>query len=271
MCKDDSIRKYSGYISLELVNEPVTIVDKFGNSNNSKLAEYFQPVIDTIRATGFDGIIWVPGSGYQSNYVGYVNNAPQDDNYGYAVHVYPGWYNQSDANADSTLFVGNFLKQVPVVKTQPIFISEVDWSPEKPGEGKYNEFGQWVPANYGTWGTGSTSKWGTAFKGMVDHFGNISWTLQGTDLYIDTPAYLADGTVKPAFDGNWECCAAPCFKWFKEYRERQGNATSIAAISLGKGVQRDAQDYYDLSGRRFNGKPSRPGLYIRGGKKIYVK
>ena len=45
--------------------------------------------------------------------------------------------------------------------------------------------GDYVPANYGTWSTGSTSKWGKAFKATLDHFSNISMTLSGTGCLID--------------------------------------------------------------------------------------
>lgn len=268
ICGNETIKKYAGQLSIELTNEPITIVDKFGNSNSSEITKYFQPVIDKIREVGFTGVIWVPGLGYQSLYQAFVNNPPQDNNYGYAVHVYPGWYNQSDDNADGEAFIRQFEKQVPVVKTHPIFISEVDWSPEKEGEGKYNEFGEWVPANYGTWGTASTSKWGMAYKQMIDHFGNISMTLQGTDLYIDVPAYLKDGTVKPAFDGEWECCAAPCFQWYKEYWEAQ-NPTGIGAVKTSR--QTADGTLYDLQGRKISGNKPSPRLYIQNGKKVFIK
>ena len=282
ICENATIQKYAGQISIELTNEPITIVDQFGNANNSKLAEYFQPTIDMIRSKDFTGVIWVPGTGYQSNYVGYVNNPPSDNNYGYAVHVYPGWYNQNDDNANGETFIKNFKRQVPVVETHPIFISEVDWSPVNPdGEGHQDEWGNWVQPNYGTWGTGSTSKWGAAFKQMVDHYGNISWTLQGSDLYVDVPAYLADGTVKPAFDGNWECCAAPCFQWFKEYWEAQ-NTTGVREKVIVKSEKFATAQIYDLQGRRVGSAKAnsslftlhsslKKGIYIKNGRKVYIK
>lgn len=89
----------------------------------------------------FKGIIWIPGTGYQSQYENYASYPVSDSNFGYAVHVYPGWYGASDTNHDSNAFIYNFQKQVPVVKNKPILVSEIDWSPEKPGTGKYNEFG----------------------------------------------------------------------------------------------------------------------------------
>ena len=75
---------------------------------------------------------------------------------------------------------------MPVVDTKPIMVTEIDWSPENPdGEGKYNEWGEWVLPNYGTWGTASTSKWGNAWKAVHDHYANIGMTLTSTDDLVD--------------------------------------------------------------------------------------
>ena len=75
-----------------------------GSQSDKALHDFFQPVVDEIRATGFKGIIWVPGSGYQSNYVGYSKYPITDteNNFSYAVHVYSGWYgNMTDKNCVS--------------------------------------------------------------------------------------------------------------------------------------------------------------------------
>lgn len=265
----DSIQKYSGQISFELTNEPVNIADKLGNTSKySLISDYFQPVVDTIRAAGFDGVIWVPGLGYQSLFQGYATNPIEDElnNIGYAAHVYPGWYLQSDDNADGEAFIAQFLTQVPVVETNPVLVSEVDWSPVDPdSEGKYNEFGEWVQGNYGTWGTGSTSKWGTAYKTMIDHFGNISMTLQGTAVYLDIDQYLEDGTVQPAFDGLWEACAAPCFQWYKEYYEAE-KTTGITSVTDDRQSAATDGCLYNLQGQRIQN-PRKGEIYIKNGKK----
>ena len=119
--------------------------------------DYFQPIVNIIRANGFKGIIWIPGTGYQSQYQRYASYPINDSNYGYAVHVYPGWYGASDTSYEHQSFIKNFKAQVPVVTSNPVLVSEIDWSPEVAGSGKYNEFGQWVASNMGTWGTASTS------------------------------------------------------------------------------------------------------------------
>lgn len=216
--KNDSIRKYAGSISLELANEPVKVYDAEGEETATALHDYFQPIADTIRANGFTGIIWVPGSGWQGNYKSYASNPVTGYNIGYAVHDYPGWYDSSDDSPNIDGITESFKTLVPVVETNPVIITEVDWSPEKTdGSGHYNEHGVWVPANLGTWATATTSKWGVAYKKLIDYYGNISMTLSGTGCYIDIDKYISSKTVTPAFDGNEEACAAACFKWYKQY------------------------------------------------------
>jgi hypothetical protein len=48
---------------------------------------------------------------------------------------------------------------------------------------------------------------------------------------------------------------------------RDGESTSISEVA------KDATDdvWYDLNGRKLNGKPTKEGLYIQNGKKLYVK
>lgn len=215
--KSQTLKKNSGVISLELANEPIHIKNQYGQNSATAMRDYFQPIIDIIRHNGYTGIIWVPGTGYQSQYADYDKYPVSDSNYGYAVHVYPGWYGASDKSYDHNAFIYNFQKQVPVVTKKPILVSEIDWSPEQPGTGKLNEFGQWVASNYGTWGTASTSKWGNAWKAVMDHFGNISMNLTSVDDYIDIDAYINNGVVKPAFNGMKEACSGACWDWYREY------------------------------------------------------
>lgn len=114
--------------------------------------------------------------------------------------------------------INTFHQQVPVVDTNPIIITEVDWSPINPnGKGHYNEHGDWVEPNYGTWSTGSTSKWGKAYKACLDHFGNISMTLSGTGCLLDIDQLLKDGSVVPAFGGLEEACGKACMDWYADY------------------------------------------------------
>jgi len=219
--KNDSVRKYAGQISIELANEPVSVYNADGTQTDNTLHDFFQPIVDKIRSNGFTGIILSSGSGYQSSYEGYAKYPITGDNIGYAVHVYSGWYGQSDDNASGSKFITQFAKQVPVVKTAPIVVTEIDWSPQNTsGEiDHYNEFNQPVYKNYGTWATASTSKWGKAWREVHDYYGNIGMTLTSTDDYLDWNTYKNSNykTVKPSFNANPECCAQACFDWYKEW------------------------------------------------------
>lgn len=220
------VKNHAGQISIELANEPVNIRNANNQDDPKALHDYFQPVVDQIRANGFTGVIWVPGTGYQSNYRSYAEHPIEGTNIGYAVHDYPGWYNSSDDQADPANKIAHFHEAVPVVDTYPVLISEVDWSPVKEpkepdtdgnGNVKRNEFGDIVYKNLGTWATGSTSKWGKAFKAVLDHFGNISMTLTHPHDFMDLDALFDRNTVVPAFGGNPEACGKACMDWYADY------------------------------------------------------
>jgi len=216
--QQDFVKEHAGQISIELANEPVSLKNANGQDDAKAMHDFFQPIVDKIRANGFTGIIWVPGTTWQQNYRGYAEYPIEGENIGYAVHDYCGWYGCSDNNPDPQNKIKNFHESVPVIDFAPVIITEVDWSPVNPdAEGHYNESGTWVQPNFGTWATGSTSKWGKAYKTMLDYFGNISMTLSGTGCLIDEDKLLSTGKVYPAFDGNEEACGKACMDWYAEY------------------------------------------------------
>ena len=59
-----NIKKYAGQISLELANEPVNLKNANNQDDPKALYDYFQPIVEKIRANGFTGIIWIPGTGW---------------------------------------------------------------------------------------------------------------------------------------------------------------------------------------------------------------
>ena len=233
--RNEFVRSNPGLVSIELANEPINIRGKdpsqppLKGEENSALHDYFQPIVDLIRKNGFKGIIWVPGTGFQSSYADYAVHPIEGDNIGYAVHVYPGWYGCDDRKVDRDAdiekskreFIAQFKKQVPVVETNPIFVSEVDWSPIKePREfDKVNEWGDSIYRNLGTWATASTSKWGVCYKAVLDHYGNISMTLTHPHDYLDLDKMMKDPLHPvPSFDGNPEACSGACWQWYREFK-----------------------------------------------------
>ena len=216
--QNTTIKSLDGKVSIELANEPVSLHNADDQDDPKALHDYFQPIVDKIRANGFTGIIWAPGTGWQANYTSYATYPIEGADIGYAVHDYTGWYGSSDSHCDPQSKITNFHSQVPVVDFAPVIITEVDWSPENPNrEGHYNEHGDWVQPNYGTWSTGSTSKWGKAYKAMLDHYGNISMTLSGTHCLLDVDTLIKKNKVVPAFGGLPEACGKACMDWYAEY------------------------------------------------------
>ena len=264
-----TIQKNAGQVSIELANEPINVLLADGSQSDNALHDFFQPVVDEIRATGFKGIIWVPGSGYQSNYVGYSKYPITDteNNFSYAVHVYSGWYgNMTDKNCDHNTFIKNFQAQVPMVTSKPIMVTEIDWSPEDPdkaSEGHYNEWGQWTAPNLGTWATGSTSKWGLAWKAVHDHFGNIGMTITHPQEYYDIDEYLKTGKVQPGLQNAKkhglfeECCSYACFNWYKEWYLKQ---TTGVEETIANTTDVKCTLYYNIEGQQV-AKPLK-GMYI---------
>jgi beta-xylosidase len=198
-------------VMFELANEPVNILGPDGTygagsqGHFDNLKTYFQAIVDTMRASA-DNILWVPGLGYQSLYQGYATNPIEGKNIGYAVHVYPGWFNSGDGYAN---FQKGWDDQVkPVADFAPIVVTEMDWAPEK-----YNS--SWGKAVTGTAGGAG---FGANFKKITDASGNVSWLIfTGLDLlakYTNTPP--AAGAAY-TFLNDPEACPWPTYHWYQEY------------------------------------------------------
>lgn len=245
--KNQEVLDNSDWLSIELANEPINIRDANGNNTNSAMHDFFQPIVDKIRENGFKGIIWVPGGTWQQDYRPYAKRPIIDpmqnedgtsaQQIGYAVHFYPGWFSASDSQTDPNKSIAAFLDGVPVVKTSPIMITEVDWSPEQEPKvfDHNNEYGQPVYKNCGTWATGSTSKFGKCFRAVIDYYGNIGWTLTHTHDYLDIDYYRSTQKVRPAFtdklsNNAYEACSGACFVWYPQYASRKHEAREWEVI-----------------------------------------
>ncbi len=157
----------------ELANEPINILGPDGTygagsqGHFDKLKEYFQSVVDAMRAQGCGNILWIPGLGYQGLYKGFAVNPIEGDNIGYAVHLYPGWMGSDGENADGGSSKGGYEpfqkgwddSVAPVASFAPIMITEMDWAPSK-----YNA--SWGKAHTGTFGGPG---FGANMKHIVDN------------------------------------------------------------------------------------------------------
>ena len=214
--------KNNPYVMFELANEPVHIKGtdgQFGANTdgcNKNLTTYFQEIVDLMRGNGCDNILWIPGTGYQSQYAGFAKYPIVGDNIGYAVHVYPGWYG-SDAIEPShelggsygggfNAFAAGWASQIkPVADFAPVMVTEMDWAPSK-----YDA----------SWGKSITGKmfgegFGANFKLLADNTGNVSWLIfTGCELLA---AFKDEPGERNTVLNDSEACLWPVYHWYKDY------------------------------------------------------
>lgn len=221
------------HIMFELANEPVRIMDDDGKYRaetdgcNRNLSRFFQEIVDLMRGNGCKNILWVPGTGYQSQYAGYAKYPVTGDNIGYAVHVYPGWYG-SDAMEPSqelgggygghfSAFEQGWSKQVlPAAEIAPIMVTEMDWAPSV------------YDASWGKSITGTMlgQGFGSNFKIIADNTGNVSW------MIFTGSEWLAKFQDVPGAEGNYtfltdpDACPWPVYHWFEDYAGEGLNVSS---------------------------------------------
>ncbi len=208
--------KNADNVMFELANEPISIRLNNGTYGNNSQAHFdqmklfFQEITDTIRSNGAQNVLWIPGTGWQSQYKGYAINPIEGKNIGYAVHIYPGFLN---GGPDYNAFKNGWNENVkPVADFAPIAITEIDWSPQVGVDANGKAY------NMGTWGTGTTGTadnpgFGYNFKRIMDESGNVSWNLLAPEGLIDK----GNPTGGIAFSNNPEACANAANTWFKSY------------------------------------------------------
>ncbi|MCM1451013.1 MAG: family 43 glycosylhydrolase [Clostridium sp.] len=204
--------KNNPHIMFELANEPVRIKGTDGSVGGSTqpqfdaLKQYFQEIVDAIRANGCGNILWVPGLGYQSKYAGYAENPIEGENIGYAVHIYPGWFGSTTGYND---FLQGWNADVqPVADFAPIMVTEMDWAPEH-----YNA--SW---GKGYTGTAGGTGFGANFKKITDDAGNVSWLLfTGAELMAKFKN-VAGTPGNYTFLNDPEACPWPIYHWYQDYK-----------------------------------------------------
>ena len=238
----------NGKVMFELANEPINILGTDGSYGSSgdghfkNMQLYFQAIIDKIRGNGADNIIWVPGLGYQSQYAGFATHRFTGDNIGFAVHVYPGWYN-SDAEVGPNENVGGVsgggyegfqrgwdAQIMPVAEYAPVMVTEMDWAPAKYD----SSWGKSITGVAGGEGFGAN------FKYIADNTGNVSW------MIFTSQELLAQFDGVPGTPGNYtflndpEACPWPVYHWFKEYAGEEvpeGELVSLEIAGVGETLE----------------------------------
>ncbi len=212
------------HIMFELANEPVDILGDDGNYSSwsdpaqRALTQFFQEIVDLMRANGCHNILWVPGTGYQSQYAGFARYPVQGENIGYAVHVYPGWYGSDALEPSHELggaygggfdsFSAGWKNQIePCAAIAPMLVTEMDWLP-----GVYQA--SWGKSITG-WMLGAG--FGANFKLLADRTGNVGW------MIFTGPELLKNYNGQPGSEGHYtmyndpQGCIWPTYHWYEEY------------------------------------------------------
>jgi len=221
--------KNAANVMFEICNEPITIETSFGANNwgsgNSSywtaLTNFMQPIVTTIRNTGANNVIWIPGLGYQGEYQGFAAHPVTGTNIGYSGHFYPAYGNVHDnATAVQNLWNSNYK---PAADQSPFLITECYWYPND-GSG-YNDLFN-----------GHTNGFGNAAKAAFDGEGNVSYLVGMIgDLLANLDSGLSATTL------NSQDGAQAAFSWWVTYQ--------WAAPTNGSGGSSIANGTYKLVAR----------------------
>jgi endoglucanase len=159
--------KSANNIMFELMNEPVSIESSPGNGDwGNHQSKYFsafknwmQPVINAIRNTGADNVIWVPTLEFQGSPYQWAQFPFSGSNIGVACHYYPAYGGVHD-NQTSVQNLWNS-QYKPAADLWPMIITENFWFQE--------------PNNPGDLDAGSTAGYGNALKNAMDTQNNVSY------------------------------------------------------------------------------------------------
>ena len=158
--------KNADNIMFELMNEPVEIESSPGNGDwGFGQAKYFlafrnwiQPVINDIRSTGANNVIWVTTLEWQGSPQQHVQFPFTGSNCGIAVHYYPAYGGCND-NVSCHNNLWN-TKYKPAADLWPMIITENFWFPEDNG----------LVA-------GSTANYGNTLRANIANEGNVSYMI----------------------------------------------------------------------------------------------
>jgi len=217
-------------IMFELMNEPVCVESSPGNGDwGNHAAKYFQafqswtqPIINAIRNTGADNVIWVPCLEWEGSPYQWAQYPFSGSNIGVASHYYPAYGGVHDNTAAVTNLWNS--EYQPAANNWPMIITECFWFQE--------------PNNPGDLDAGSTAGFGNALKGCIDGAGNVSWLIgflsdDLTDLNTSLPA----NCTLSSKDG-----AQAAFAWFYGYNGSSGPVANgtYKLINLNSGLALDA-------------------------------
>jgi hypothetical protein len=154
-------------IMFELMNEPVDIESSPGNGDwgnhqdkyFSAFRDWIQPIIDDIRDTGAENVIWVPTLEWQGSPYQWALYPFTGTNIGVACHYYPAYGGVFDNATAIQLLWDRQYK--PAADRWPMIITEMFWTP--------------FPNDPRNLVNGRTAGFGNAIRNAMDHQGNVSY------------------------------------------------------------------------------------------------
>ncbi len=188
-------------VMFEICNEPVAIESVLGNGDWGSVTQahdiamqtYFQDIVDAIRATGFNNVIWVPGLIWQDRLLNFATYPISGGNIGYAGHMYP--FGEDNPVPINERLVNSGWKACSDL--YPVIVTEGSWHTMEPDQGLR---------------TGTTEGFGTTVKNFYDTQGNISWICGMTEELIGNMEGGISAFTYPEIN-----CGRAGFDWWPTY------------------------------------------------------
>jgi endoglucanase len=248
-------------VMFEICNEPVTIETSFGANNwgsNSgpyfqALTNFMQPIVNAIRNTGADNVVWVPCLGWQGEPKGFAQYPITGTNVGYAAHLYPAYGNVvNSASAMQNLWNSNYK---PAADLKPMLITEMFWFPNPAG-------------GYDDLFNGTTAGFGNNAKGVIDNQGNVSYLVGMTfELFGNLNAGLANHTLHSNQGAQASFDWWPTYTWaapgsgggggtiadgtYRFVARHSGRSMEVQGAATGNGSQIVQYDYFGGNHQRW--------------------
>lgn len=210
--------KSADNVMFELVNEPVLsdVNGQWGGNPSqpnfaafwNSLKNFQNSMISTIRSKGADNVIWASGLGWDQHYQLTASSPLTDplNNYGYAVHWYPGYGAYDNYNSLQQIWDSSIK---PAADAYPINITETTWFKNQPGDSSY-----WDLFN------GTNAGFGKNTKAIFTAAGNVSIAVHMNGFLLDPgpKSSFADPDGGLLYDGNTvrDGMARFIFEWYYE-------------------------------------------------------
>ena len=210
--------KNADNIMFELMNEPVDIESSPGNGDwghgqakyFSAFRDWIQPVINDVRNTGANNVVWVPTLEWQGSPQQHAQFPFTCTNCGVAAHYYPAYGGcYDDSRCHNMLWDNNYK---PAADRWPMLITENFWFREDSANGLC---------------LGSTDKYGKTLKANIDEAGNVSYMVGFLGDLLDNLNNSKPATANLSSKEG----AQAAFEWWYESNHDQSNSCTPTTIT----------------------------------------